>query len=435
MAVGAFTSQPLGLGGGMGFWWNDANADDKVTLGEIFWQYSSVHAGTPYQLYNLYDQDGNLTQAATDALDGGFTGDAYLAGNYWDFDWSNPTAVNYDNLTTFYRNDIDPEAKNVKTSPRTREVLLGLEREIRPDLSLSVNATYRRYDNFDWAKAFYPADIYPATPDLVIDNTQTWYTVAGTVPTTITIGDVTYGMGDAAGKNWYLPVASYPGPTPYRMIDKSNAYRDYIGLDLVLTKRLSNRWFLNASVTLQDQRLHWGDSYIDPTNKWALDGKPYGNLGGGAIGKASVLMYSRWMAKISGIYQLPLGFDVSGTFFAREGWKIPTYITLAYSSNDAWPGLYKSNTVYLQTSTKDSLPTFYDLNFRIEKKINIGAGRMFLMADVFNVFNSAIVNRAYDAYLGTYYVDTGEFSANPTNGLTNEILNPRVWRLGIRFEF
>jgi hypothetical protein len=435
MPVGAYTPQPLGLGGGMGFWWNDTDADSKVALDEVFWQYSSANADHPYELYSLYDSDGTLSDAANAALVGGFTSDAYLAGNYWDFDWSDPSAVNYDNLTTFYRSDIDPEAKSVKTSPRTREIMLSLERELRPDLALSVNTTYRRYDNFDWAKAFYPADVYPGTPDLVIDNTQTWYTAAGTIPATVTIGGVTYDMGDAAGKPWYLPIAGYPGETPYRMIDKSNAYRTYFGLDLVLTKRLSNRWFLNASVTLQDQRVHWNGSYIDPTNKWALDGQPFGNLGGGAGGKTSVQMYARWIAKVSALYQLPLGFDVSGTLIAREGWKIPYYVTFAYSGNDPWPGLYKSNTIYVQLPTKGSLPTFYNLTFRIEKKIAIGAGKMYLMADVFNVLNSAIVNRAYDAYYGTYYVNTQESSANPSNLRYNEILNPRVWRLGLRFEF
>ena len=57
------------------------------------------------------------------------------------------------------------------------------------------------------------------------------------------------------------------------------------------------------------------------------------------------------------------------------------------------------------------------------------------MADVFNVLNSAIVNRAYDAYLGTYYVDTEEFVANPQSRRYSEILNPRIFRLGLRFEF
>jgi hypothetical protein len=146
-------------------------------------------------------------------------------------------------------------------------------------------------------------------------------------------------------------------------------------------------------------------------------------------------MYSRWLAKLSGLYQLPWGFDVSATLHAREGWKIPNYITLAYANAESWPGLYRSNTVYLQGVTKDSLPVFNNLTFRIEKRISLGTGRMVLMADVFNALNTAVVNRAYDAYLGTYYVDTGEFSANPFNRLYNEVLNPRVWRFGLRFEF
>jgi hypothetical protein len=57
------------------------------------------------------------------------------------------------------------------------------------------------------------------------------------------------------------------------------------------------------------------------------------------------------------------------------------------------------------------------------------------MADAFNILNSAIVNRAYDAYLGDYYVDTDTFVPNATNRRLNEILNPRVVRFGVRFEF
>ncbi|HMA53626.1 MAG TPA: hypothetical protein VKT17_04155, partial [Acidobacteriota bacterium] len=298
-----------------------------------------------------------------------------------------------------------------------------------------IGATYRRHDNFDWAKLYYPADVFPSTPDLVIDNTGTWFTAAGTIPATVKIGDKTVDMGAAAGRTWYLPVASFPGDTPYRMVDKSSSYLTYIGLDLAVNKRLSHRWFLNASVTLQDQRVHWGDSFIDPTNQWAIDGQPYGNWGGGAGGKVPVQMYSRWMAKLSGLYQLPWGFDVAATFNAREGWKIPNYLTLAFANSSSWPGLNRANTIYLQTTTKDSLPVFSNLTFRIEKKITLGSGRMYFMADVFNALNSAVVNRSYDAYFGTYYVDTQASSVNPFNRLYNEILNPRVWRFGLRFEF
>jgi hypothetical protein len=441
LTPGANVTAPLGLTGNFNFWWNDANSDSLVDLTEMYWIYAATNATAPNQLYALFDSSGNLTDAASAALVGGFEGDAYLAGNYSGFDWSDREAVNYDHVTTFFRSDVNADAKNVKTSPRTREISLSLEKEIRPDLAASIAATYRVYDNFDWAKLYYPADIYPSTPDLVIDDTTgPWYAVAGTVPQTITYTDssdkeVTIDLGEAGGRSWYLPISTFPGPTPYRMVDKSRATRTYMGLDLGVTKRLSDHWFLNASVTLQDQRYRLRGSTLDPTNVWAVDGQAYGNYGGSSDGKIPVQMFSRWLAKVSALYQLPWGLDLSATLQAREGWAIPHYITLAYANAESWPGLYRSNLVYLQPPAKDHLPAFSDLAFRIEKSFALGSGRMVLMADVFNVFNSAVVNRAYDAYYGTYYVDTDTFVPNPYNRAFNEILNPRVFRLGLRFEF
>ncbi|HSA94865.1 MAG TPA: hypothetical protein VLJ16_02355, partial [Acidobacteriota bacterium] len=441
MALGDFTNKPLGLGGSLGFWWQDADADGLIDSAETFWKHASVHPEFPDRLYPFLDENGDLTDEAADALVGGFESDAYLAGNYRDFDWSNPSAVNYDYLTTFYRSDIDPEAKNVKTSPRTREIVLSLEKELRPDLTASAAATYRRYDNFDWAKLFYPADVFPSTPDLVIDSSQTWYEAAGTVPAKITIlddegnVDKEYDLLEAGGKTWYLPIASFPGETPYRMVDKSPAYRTYIGLDLGVTKRLADRWLASASLTLQDQRVHWNGSSLDPTNQWAIDGKPFSNTAPGPDGKVAIQMYARWMVKLTALYQMPLGITASATFQAREGWRIPNSITLAYADEASWPGLYRSNLIYLQSPTKDHLPVYRNLSFRLEKGFKLGSNRMVLVADVFNVFNWATVNRAYDAHLGTYYVDTEEFVANPYYRLYSEILNPRVLRLGVRFEF
>jgi hypothetical protein len=441
LTPGANAIAPLGLAGRFNFWWNDADADSMVDLTEIDWIHAATYADAPNQLYALFESTGTLTEDAADALDGGFESDAYRAGNFSGFDWSNRDAVNYDNVTTFYRSDVEANARNVKTSPRTREISLSLEKELRPDLTASIAATFRRYDNFDWAKLFYPADVYPSTPDLVIDDTTgPWYAEAGTIPQTITYtnsadDEVTIDLGEAGGKPWYLPVASFPGPTPYRMVDKSRSYRTYFGLDLGVTKRLSDRWFMNASLTLQDQRYHLRDSYVDPTNVWAIDGQAYGNPGGAASGQVPALMYSRWLLKISALYQIPWGIDVAATLHAREGWAIPHYITLAYADAENWPGLYQSNLVYLQPPTKDHLPALKDLNFRIEKSFAFGAGRLVLMADVFNVLNSATVIRATDAYYGTYYVDTNEFVPNVYNRAFNEILNPRVWRFGVRFEF
>jgi hypothetical protein len=148
-------------------------------------------------------------------------------------------------------------------------------------------------------------------------------------------------------------------------------------------------------------------------------------------------MYTRWMAKVSALYQLPLGFDVSGTFNIREGWKIPHYYWLEDDDAPNYAAGSWAN-IYTQEYLKDSLPTFWNVTLRLEKKINIGTGKLYLMADCFNLFNSAIVNRAYDAYYGDAYFAGGEQYDSWTyvyNRRLNEILNPRIFRFGARFEF
>ena len=442
MGTGYNSASPLGTGGNTGYWWKDgANlnpADSMVQFGEMYWSNWSGGAN-PYQVYRLFDDSGAYTAEALAALVGGNDSNARKAGMYSGYDWADKTALDYSNITTFFFND------KVKSSTRTREILLTLEREIIPDFSAAINLTYRRYDSFDNWWTYYPDSIYGTTnPELagliVDDTTGPWYEEVGTIPDTVEIGGVTYSTGGAAGRPYYMPTADYPTvSSSYSMVKKGDGYNTYAGVDLVLNKRLSNKWYMNASFTFQDQRNHWGTTFLNPTNQWMSDGKPYGLWGGGASGKTSVLMYTRWMAKLTALYQLPYGFDVSGTFNAREGWKIPNYFYI-YQEEAPNPAYPWTTALYTQEATADSLPTFYNITLRLEKKINIGAGKLYLMADVFNLLNSAILNRAYDAYFGDAdfagAVEYPEYSwANPTNRLYNEILNPRIWRFGARFEF
>jgi hypothetical protein len=445
MGTGYNSASPLGTGGNARFWWNDgANGnplDSVVQYGEMYWNNWSGGAN-PYGVYRLFNDDGTFTAEADAALVGGNSSNARRATMYSGYDWANKTALDYSNITTYFFND------KVKSSTRTREILVTLERELMADFSAQLNLTYRRYDNFDSWWTYYPDSIYgesnPELAGLIVDDTTgPWYVEAGTIPNEVEIGDgVFYSTGGAAGRPYYLPSADYPTvSSSYSMVKKNNAYNSYMGIDFVLNKRLSNKWFMNASVTLQDQRNHWGTNFLDPTNQWMSDGKPYGLWGGGASGKTAVLMYTRWMAKVSALYQLPYGFDVSGTINAREGWKIPNYFYM-YDYAAPNPSYAWTTAIYTQEVTEDSLPTFYNITLRLEKKVNIGSGRLYFMADVFNLLNSAIVNRSYEAYFGDAYVTggsqatgVGEYWVNPTNRLYNEILNPRIWRFGVRFEF
>jgi len=462
MGVGWYGATPSATGGGMRFWWYD-NGDKKMQLDEMYWAYSSRNpAGTAYVPYRVFTSGGAFTPAAQAALVGGYNSDAYVYGNYYSYDILNPDEPpNYTaGLTTYFLN------RKAMSGSRTREVLLTLEREVLPDFSAGVNLTYRYFDGSQAGYRYYPQehqDEYPLyTGTRIIEpGAGNWYVQAGTVPNSYTIGGTwaetspgvwtntggtTYSSGNAAGRPFYLPGPEYPTTASrYTVIRETDDHFVYYGVDFIVNKRLSNKWMMNASFTLQNQRSYWGTAYFDPTNKWAFDGKPYGDWGGGASGKTSVLMYTRWMAKLSALYQLPWGFNVSGTFNAREGWKIPQYFQI--DLNSALAPNYAAGhlvTVYKDNDLALSHPTFYNLTLRIEKRVNIGAGRMYLMADVFNVLNSNMPIRGYSAYDGDAYYRPGpggtgvqQYSSYtyPYNNRLNEILNPRIWRLGARFEF
>ena len=66
-------------------------------------------------------------------------------------------------------------------------------------------------------------------------------------------------------------------------------------------------------------------------------------------------------------------------------------------------------------------------------------GRVYLMGDIFNALNSSIMNRRYQRDWGNYYnyADQSQnyWRANTTFFEANEILNPLVVRLGVRFTF
>jgi hypothetical protein len=465
MGVGWYQASPYGTGGTINFWWQDGNADNKMTFNEMYWAYSSRQAvGKRYVPYRVYDDAGNITQTALDMLTsaGGYLdSDAYYGGQFSGYDFLNPnTPPDYKyGVTTYFQDNA------AQSSSRTRELLLTLEREFLPDFSASLNFTYRYYDKDQIGMTYYPKEHqseYPnyTGPEVIDPRTPPaggWYVEAGKIPSSyiiggtwsqvdghwVNVGGKTYSSGGAAGRSYYLPGPNVPTTsTRYSLIRKSDNYYTYRSVDLVLNKRLSHKWFMNASVTLQGQNSYWGTDFFNPTNQWAYDGKPYGDWGGAASGKVAVLMYTRWMVKVSGLYQLPWGFNVSGTFNAREGWKIPNYFAIDnYDAPNYSAG--HAVTVYKQSDVEDALPLFYNLTFRIEKLINVGsAGRLYLMADFFNVLNSNMPIRSYSKYDGDAYLRTvgsgieqyGSYTY-PNNAILNEILNPRVVRFGARFEF
>jgi hypothetical protein len=434
---------PYGIGGNMDFWWDDLNHDGQASLNELFWTNTSTGIEN---LYNPFTSEGV------------FVGDyAREYGSYWaGFTWGSSALTK----PTSY---ID--LANFKTD-LTHEVNLSVEREIFQNFGASLSFTWKRHGRFSWDLPYYPSD--PAgtpndQPNLNdhIRNQDDYY-IAGYVPDMLYMPgpDATYGTADdiavdpgaAAGRPWYQLVGPSTNPntryTPYtiNMMMPANRYDTYYGVDLVFTKRLSNKWMANGSFTYQMQKQHLGDGWLDPTNNWAVDGQIFGFWGTDSIGKAWPFYFTRWMVKLTGLYQLPWDLNVSGTLSAHEG----SFNTQSFgvqnrtSSNPNYNSTSYNNYFLTHTyNASDRLQAVWVVNFKLEKVLKLGTGgRMYLSVDLFNAFNSQIVTRKYNRLLGTFRFSGTPGDENPYAfyapsalwGVNNELMNPLIFRLGLRFE-
>jgi hypothetical protein len=217
--------------------------------------------------------------------------------------------------------------------------------------------------------------------------------------------------------------------------DGKSVGRDFTGLQLVFTKRYSNRWQGLGSI-------NWARSDgIAPRTvdqNWFIDGPmvmdtPFGssynhfqnNLEG------PMLMTPQWMAKISGSYMIPrietnfglrYRFDSGRPFFPLQ--TIPTFATWMSSLQ---------NGVYLGTGGNDQLvaadpnhpdygpPTsIFDLNLTKELRFAKGYGAN-ISFDVLNAFNENAPNR-----IGYRQGDYGRVYS---------LVSPRVYRAGVKLIF
>jgi len=396
-----------GAGGWADFWWYDAtslggNNNGMVDLEELYWTFPG-----DYDAQQVWDSNGN------------FLVDIYAAEDWlWgSFDPENPQEV------SDFRYTVDPS----RGSNLTNEFILTLEREVVADFGVALDLTYRRLGNYSWNLR------WDGENKNTIES-KDWMTPVGTVPANMD----GFSGNEATGNTYYLWADKdevYPYYPRYAT-QRPDYYRDYRSIEARFNKRLSNKWMLIGSATYQMQKEHFGDNgYLDPTNLWATDNNIYAPEMGGGSGKEPVNVFPRWMLKVSGLYQFPLDINASFTFNAREGHIIPWSIDIVDYDN-APNSRDTATNVHLSKFGNLRLPNFWNINLRVEKVVRAGDyGRIYLMADIFNLFNMAHENRRYEKWHGTYYVHSDHVSTNATDNKLNEILNPRVIRFGIRFQY
>jgi len=331
--------------------------------------------------------DGRVTENELYGWDGAALQDPNDS-DYWL--WSGGVNI-ADPTSTSPTNAFDPNFN----SPLLDELTVSYEREIFADFAARLEFFYKKQHARVWQKLIFA--------DGTVDSADNYY-AAGTGPES---GATYYGRSTAR------PPYSYQ--TNY---DKR--YDRYIAGQIVFKKRLSNKWMLDASFTYADWKQFQKGEYLgsDGLNNAAYyDGGVVAPQSGGS-GITGIYVNSRWQVKFSGLYQMPYGFNIAGVFRAREGYIIAAYEDIYL------PGI-GTRSIYGPGKFGDlRLPNFWELDLRLEKVWNVTETSTVVFAvDAFNITNSAHVLKEQQVLTAANYGDP------------LRILNPRVIRFGVRFNF
>jgi hypothetical protein len=379
----------------------------------------TVYGASPlgYQYFYLYftDANGNRRAEASEI-------DPSVVGGFFGLD---PNNLGSNAPVRRWDPDMDV--------PHTDELLFGAERELLTDFVVGATYTWRRMDDFIETRAektrgagdFYTsADYVQNATNLTCD------------PAVQNCGPFNNGYSVP----YYRLAAGVPTPTYFVIRNADDYHQTYQGLEITGTKRMSNRWMMRASITLQDWTQHIGENYVaDPTR---LRNPPNGigsgcstcdgsavleGAGTGSGPKGGIYINSEWAYNLTGAYQIPfietsLGFNLTG----RQGYPIPYVHRTGYIASEQ---TFKF-VLIPEDPTEIRHEDIHNLDLRLAKDFRFGPVGTTFSVDVFNVLNDQPVLQR-QTRLG--FAPSNPAASTP-NAIT-ELQSPRIIRLGARLTF
>jgi hypothetical protein len=292
------------------------------------------------------------------------------------------------------------------STPLTHEAQFGIDRELMRNFGISGTFTFRNFTNFVWRNNGLRGSDY-----------QQIDTFTGSLSPVGSFSVPIYGV--------------IPGHIPANRAATTYTQRDgyhqrYMGFEVAATKRMSNRWMARVAFSTNSHKEYFDgpEAMTDPT---PTQGNP--NKDGGTVirsstgsGKSSIFqVLPAYQFIATGAYQARWGINLGMNLVVRQGFAMPYQRT---SLATADPNQRNKNVLLVSDVTDFRLPTVTSLDARFGKEFTFGGrARVNLDLDVFNILNrSTVLGRQYDLRVTT---------ANNVQ----EIMNPRILRLGLRFGF
>jgi hypothetical protein len=291
-------------------------------------------------------------------------------------------------------------------TPYLDELTLMFEKALTDDLAVSVTGFYKRRHNLSQdidSRGELQYVNKGVMEDGTIETKDNWVQIDDTI-----VGGTTVPT--------YEQIETPLGLYYYNLKD---AYTQYLGLQFVMTKKLSKNWMANFSFTWNDWKRHYDrNEQLNLNNFDFFDGSVVAPATTGS-GLRDIWVNSTWMVKFTGMYQLPYGINVTGFFQAREGNPQPLRRRRTLSHGGQY--LYQSGL----KAGDERLPTFWMMNLGLEKTLKISdTVTATLVLDWYNATNNQIELK--------HNLGIGEDPAEPEPVMWT---NAGLFQFGVRVNF
>lgn len=353
---------------------------------------SPIPYGYAYLAYKWVDRNGDHLAQRDEIL-------ATPAGFVYavNVDPSNPAA-----LSSF--NKIDPNYHANKDN----EVVVGIDHELGKNLAVGAAYTWRR------------------TTDL-----PSWAPRIDANGRILTQAD--YIANAPVSANGFTAQSYFPNPARIGnngsiLTNRPDYHQTYSGFELSANKRLANKWFARAAFSVMDWTEHFdGPNAIQNPTKTDLTGYLTAGAGpsqeGGIVApksygaKTNTFFNAKWQFSLNALYQFAKDMELGAALFGRQGYPRALYLRLPGGDDGAQRAI---------PAALDSqrFKNVWNLDLRLARHQKLGGRAMVdLSVDLFNVFNTNVVLQQ------SRQVNAASFNR------IDEIINPRILRIGVRLGF